>query len=297
MKNMRNKSLGELTAVLKAVIVGLLLIGFTLLFLVVPPQGVDWRVTFYPTAGVPLNPYSVPTFVNPPWTALLLFPLQFASVDLSAAINTSLNFVLIGLLVIRRKGDLISLALTMTSFPFLALLANGSTEWIPAIGFILQNGWGLPLVLTKPQSGILAVIAWFSPAKKRILFLLPVALTLLISFLLWGNWLLPMLANVQYMRDAQIGLFTVSISPFPWAIPIGLGLMVYILKCRPRQSEIFGILATLCLVPYFVPHSLTILFALLSVSHRRASILTWLLLWSFAVFSGWGEVIRIFGLG
>ena len=169
------------------------------------------------------------------------------------------------------------------SYPFLLLLANGSIEWLPALGFILQNAWGLPLVLTKPQSGGIGTLAWFLPVKKKLVFLVPAFITIIASFIIWGNWFGAIITNIRYINAAKVVSFTAGISPFPWAIPLGLGIIFYVFKYKPDQSEILGALATFCLVPYFVPHSLTILFALLSVSHRRVAIFFWLLLWLFVI--------------
>ncbi len=275
----KTKSIYELSMPQKLLFGALVFICGVVIFILFPPQALDWRYTFYPVSQIPLHPYSIRTFVNPPWTALILYPLHFFSENASSAINSSLNLVVFGLLVIKRKGDILSLFLTLTSYPFLLLLANGSIEWLPALGFILQNAWGLPLVLTKPQSGGVGTLAWFLPVKKKIVFLAPVFITSIASFIIWGNWFAAMMSNIHYMNDAKVGLFIVSIAPYPWAIPLGLGIIFYILKYKPDQSEILGSLSTFCLVPYFVPHSLTIFFALLSVSHRRVAILLWLLLW------------------
>jgi len=292
----KTKSIYELPLYQKIVSVIIVFIFVIVIFYIFPAQSTDWHFTFYPVSKILLHPYSVKTFVNPPWTTLLLYPLHFYSVDISQAINTSINFIVIGLLVVKRKGDLLSLVLILTSFPFLSLLANGSIEWIPALGFILQNGWGLLLLLAKPQSGILAALAWFTSAKNKHLFFVPAILTLILSFIVWGNWPAEMIANIRYMDNAKYGLFTVSVYPWPWAIPLGLGLIFYILKYKPSNSEILGTLATYCLVPYFVPHSLIIPFALLSISHRRLSILFWVLLWLYPILSNWVIFIQILGL-
>jgi len=292
-KSTNSKSIYELPLYLKFILIFIFFICGVGIFTLFSPAAMDWRSTFYPVSQIPFHPYQIKTFINLPWTALFLYPLHFFSENISAAINSSLNLVIIALLVIKRKGDLLSLVLTLTSFPFLGLLANGSIEWIPALCFIFQNSWGIPLLLAKPQSGFFAILAWFSPIKKKVLFLLPATLTIALSFIIYGNWLSKMIANILYMK---ISLFTVSISPFPWAIPLGLGLIFLILKYKPKDSEILGALATFCLVPYFVAHSLTILYALLSVSHRRLAILVWFLLWAFAILSKWSIFIHIIGL-
>jgi hypothetical protein len=265
---------------------------FAILFYIFPPNATDFRFVFYPVSHITLHPYDIKAFNYFPWTALLIFPMRFLSVNVGSAINTSINLVVIGSLVIKRKGGRLALFLSLTSYPFLSLLANGSIEWIPAIGFIIQGGWGLPLLMVKPQSAILAALSWFQVAKNKWLFLAPVACTVTISFIIWGNWPLELIANIQsvngVMRD-------VNISPFPWLIPFGIGLIYYIIKRKPANSEILGAAATYCLVPYFVPHSLTILFALLSVSCRRLSILIWALLWTFPIISNWTVFVQILG--
>lgn len=269
----------------------------TFIFTIFPAQGIDWRVTFYQVARVPLHPYSVKTFVNLPWTALILYPFQFFSVNLSQSINASLNLIIIGLLVIKRKGDNLSLILALTSFPFLSLLANGSIEWIPALGFVLQNQWGVLLLLTKPQSGIFAALGWVSSNKNKLwLFFVPAILMMIASLILWPKWPMEMLTNIQYMQDVKMGLFMVNVSLWPWTIPFGLGLLWFMFKLKPVDKELLGILATFLLTPYFVPHSLTILFALLSVSHRRIAIVAWFLLWSYPILLNLPRIIHLLRL-
>lgn len=282
---------------------------FTILFWIFPPYAADWHRAFYQVSKTPLSPYDIKLFINPPWTVLILYPFHYFSENISLAMNASLSLVILGLLVIKRKGNLLSLALTLTSFPFLSMLSNGNVEWIPALGFIFQNGWGLPFLLTKPQTGILAILSWisfFSSDKilkrnlgniiKDFRFFIPTILTVIISFVFWGNWLAPMMTNIQNLQNPEHGMPTWNISLFPWSIPLGLGLLFYIIKHKPVDSEILGVLATLCLVPYFAAYSLTIFFALLSVAHHRIAIALWFLLWLYPVLTHWSFVLQILGI-
>lgn len=253
-----------------------------ILFLPLPPG--DWQLNFYPVSKIPLHPYEIKTFNYPPWTALIVLPLRFFSINTSSVINSCLNIIVIGLLVYKRKGDVFSLILTLTSFPFFALLANNNIEWIPALGFILQNGWGLPFLLVKPQSGIVAALSWFYQARNKILFLVPTIIIILFSFIVWGNWIASVLASLKFYNLLNADLYHFNLSLFPWTIPIGLGLIFYILRYKPRESEILGGLATFCISPYFAAQALIIIFALISASHRRISILLWILLWLFLFF-------------
>jgi hypothetical protein len=250
-----------------------------ILFEFFPAGSVDWHYTFYPVSQMPLQPYAVRTFLNLPWAALILYPIHFFGENLGCAINAGLNLVVIALLVIKRKGGPLPLFLTLTSLPLTMLIGTGSIEWIPALGFIFQNEWGLVLLLAKPQSGILAILTWLLSVKNKLLFFLPALLVILSAFLIWGNWPALLAANVKYMTTAKVSLASFNTSPFPYAVPIGLGLIFYMLKYRPANGEVLGVLATLCLAPYYFVHSLTIFFALLSVSHRRVGILVWILMW------------------
>ena len=153
---------------LKNILAALAFVVITIIFTISPPPAVDWHDTFFPVSKSPLHPYEVKTFINIPWVVFVLYPFHYVSEELSLAINASLNFIVIGALIIRRKGNFLSLFLTFTSLPFIALIINGAVEWIPAFGFVLQNGLGLSLVLIKPQTGILGIFSWFSKAKNKL---------------------------------------------------------------------------------------------------------------------------------
>ncbi len=283
-------------------------IFFVIVFGLFAPPAVDWIDTFYPAARIPLHPYDIWSFINPPWAALILWPLGFLRQNWAQAVNAALNLVVVSLLVIKSKGDRIALVLTLTSFPFLALIANGSIEWMPALGFLLQNGWGIPFLLAKPQSGLLAGLVWFLKSKKKIWFVLPGLALVLASFLVWKNWIGALLANVQYMQKIQRGLFTVSVSLWPWSIIPGVALLVYFLwtAFRPqanrederlqRRQELVAVAASLCFSPYFVPHSVTIFFALLSGYKRSYAFAAWLLLWLYPLVTHWGTFLSILHL-
>jgi hypothetical protein len=269
---------------------------FTTLFLKFPPQAFDFHNTFYPVTFNPLQPYIHEGFNYPPWTALILYPLSFFPEELSLAINASLGMTLVGLLVIKRGGGRLALLLTLTSFPFLSMLANGTVEWIPTLGFLLQNQFGVPLLLAKPQTGFLAFLAWAPDLKKTARMLIPAAFTVLLSFVVWGNWPLKVWVNLQAIQNTPERFFTWNIAPFPWAIPVGLGLIYFILKKRPSQAELLGVLATICLVPYLTVYSLTIPLALLSASRRNLAILAWVLLWLYAFWLNWGYLLQVFNI-
>jgi hypothetical protein len=263
------------------------------IFLFFPTDSVDWRDTFFPVSKFPSNPYAIKSFINPPWLGIILFPLHYFSLNISQAINNSLNLIIIGLLVKYKKGNLLSLLLTLTSVPFLSLIANGNVEWIPAIGFFLQNGFGFLLLLTKPQSGIIAGIDWFLRSKNKYIFSIPAIFVIVISIVFWRNWPYELLSNVDYVKNLPFGLSAWNISFFPWSVPIGLGLIFIIIKFRDKRNELLGVLATYFLSPYSASHSLIIFIALLSSYYPRFSIVIWLLLWVYQIITKWSTFIQM----
>ncbi len=251
----------------------------TLLFYLFPTPSEDWRILFYPAAKTPFNPYTIRTFNYPPWTVFIVYPLSFFSLAVSQAANISLNLVIFGLLVKYRKGTLLALLLTLTSYPFLTLISNGNVEWIPALGYLIPNGFGFFLLLTKPQSGSLAAIDWFLKSKNKIWFVLIPAIGVICSFFLWKNWVQNFWANQLWVNKIILAHSSINFSLFPWTIPLGIVLLYYVVKVRGPNSELYGCLATFCLVPYFSVHSLIIPFALLSARYPRIAIAVSILLW------------------
>lgn len=265
------------------------------IFLVFPTQSVDWVYSFYPTAGAPLHPYGIRFFLNPPWTALMLAPLHLFPVRVSQAINCGLNLTIITALVLQRKGRLLAVCLTLTSLPFLSLLANGSIEWTAGLAFFVPNGLGFFILLSKPQSGLFAGLDWFLRSRRKWLFILVPAIGLALSFLVWGFWPEAMLFNIAYAYRYRT-LMDYSYSVFPWLVLPGIGLLAYIIWKRPANGELLGVIATFCITPYVTPQSLTILFALCAAAYPRRSIALWAVLWAIPFIQHWGSILQILGV-
>lgn len=265
----------------EAILIALLFLTLVYLFQLYPPEATDWHFAFYPVAQAPFDPYATQIFINPPWLALFLYPFKFFPESIGLAINSVLGLMMIALLVIRRGGSKTALILTLTSLPVLTTLASGTIEWLVVIAFLLRSEWSVPLLLLKPQVGILAVLSWDSFRQKGALFILLGALTLVLSFLLWGNWLPDLFGNIRYLEGLDMNLASWNVSIFPWSIPVGLGLIYWMFRptVHAADAEIMGVVATLCLVPYFALYTLSLLFALISTRHKKAAIAIWLFLW------------------
>ena len=246
-----------------------------------PPAG-DFLDAFWPAAHIPFDPYGVPAFLNPPWVALLLYPLTFLSERVAQAIIAFSNLGITLLLVARYGGTRWSYILTVTSSPFLSLLFNGNIDFLPMAAFLVPTNLGLALMLSKPQVGIMTGLIWFKQARHRVIFLIPAVTLLLISFTIWGWWVPDMLRQSIYADGRSVGPW--NISPFPWLVPIGFFLLYYAWKL---EDELIAVAATLCLVPYFAAYSLTAMFAMLAARSPRAAIIPWVLLWGFFVFLSW----------
>jgi len=265
----------------------LLLLVFLLgliIFTLRPPDAVDWRETFSQIRFG--RPYDQPNFIGMPWTSILLAPFQLVPVPISLIFNAAVTLFMTAWLISRRSGNAYSLLLIFTSFPFLSTIANGQIEWLPMLGFIMQSSMALPLLMIKPQSGILVILTWMTTKSKAIeIFLIGLA-TLLLSWLLWGNWAVDLLTNIRYVKAQSFGLDDWNVALFPFLIPVGLALIFYVWKYKPADQELLAALSTYCIVPYFGMYSLLIPFTLLCATHRRIAAFVWILLWVYPIVSG-----------
>ena len=256
----------------------LIFLASLILFSILKPKSADWHDYFVHVSRIPLKPYTIDYFLNLPWTALVLAPFSLISQDISWLINASLNAVVFSAIILKKDGKLLPLFLTLTSVPFVMLSGNGNIEWIPALGFLFPNAVGVIFLLTKPQSGIFAALDWFYRQKNKTLFLLVPSVWVLLSLLIWPGWPVDLVSNLSLVTKR---FNTWNWSLFPWTIPVGIGLIYHIIRNKPDNGELLGVLATFCFSPYFAGYSVTILFTLTSIAHPRKSIVLWVLLWAY----------------
>lgn len=238
------------------------------------PAG-DFLDAFWPAAHTPLTPYQHPAFLNPPWVALILYPLSFLTERYAQAIIAFLNLAATLLLAARFGGNRLSFLLVMTSPTFLSLLVNGNIGWMSMSAFLLPANWGLILLLAKPQDGLMAGLVWFKRAQNKLIFLLPSLGLVALSFLIWGWWVPHIFQQGLHTGGRAVGPW--NISPFPWLIPLGLILLYFAWKL---EDELLAVAATLCLVPYFAFYSLNTLYTMMAGRHPRLAILAWVWLWA-----------------
>lgn len=265
---------GEFSYRMKTLIAALL---FFTVFLFVQPDATDWRLIFYKVGLA--NPYDTHAFINPPWMALLVRPLNIFPNRISLALHLAITCAVFLLLIEKRGGKPAHAALLLTSFPFLSLLQNGNVEWIPAAGFLIGGLPGSFLVLTKPQSGILVCIYWLKRSKDKLSFVNSAFALSLLGLIVWPRWPALLLKNIREIPDTEAGIGIVGISPWPYGIIIALALVGIAFKAG-RHEEIYLVMASLLISPYFLPHSLSILMAIaLPAVRLRAGVLAWVILW------------------
>ena len=272
------------TSSIKKMVLALCLVSPLVVFvfsLYLPPAS-DFIDSFWPAAHFPFDPYRETSYLNPPWVALLLYPLTLLSERVAQALIAYLNLAATLLIVARYRGNRWSFVLTLTSAPFLSLLINGNMDWLPMLAFLLPMQWGMLILLSKPQVGSMAGLVWFKQAKRKDLFFVPAIGFFLVSILVWGWWLPHMIGHSLQAGGRAVGPW--NIAPFPWLTPIGLWLLYQAWK---REDELIAVAATFCLVPYFAIYSLTVFFAMLTARAPRLSVIAWIVLWLFFFVLRW----------
>lgn len=225
----------------------------------------DLTEVFYPAAQRPFSPYSVDAFLTPPWVALLIAPLSFLPLWFVRVLAPLLNLLFTGLVVLKYGGSGSSLLITMTSYPFLFLLGTGSVEWIPMLGLLLRSPI---LMLSKPQSGMLALLIWLERADHKLRFLLSIVVFLGLSLLIWPGWPLAMLENFRTL-PADFASPLNKIMLWPWSIPFGLIALYYAML---RKDEMLAVIATWLLTPHLIYHSLTMGMAMIAARFPRLAL-------------------------
>lgn len=240
------------------------------------PVGVDWETAFYPAMQNFLTPYDIPQqkFVGFPWV-LFLLPHGLLPIAAGNALNFLLHLTALILLLRRYRGGWQSYAMVFTSFFFIDLVRTNNVDWIPTLALLLPPAWGLPLLLAKPQIVGGVVLLWWKRSGFGWRWLLPSLAVVLLSFVVWGDWL----SQSLRLSGGLVNTFW-NFSPFPLGVPIG----VYLLYRGYREdNEVLAAAGTPFFAPYFAPYSLTPLFALLACRYPRAAFALYVAFWFFFV--------------
>lgn len=163
------------------------------------PVGLDWQNTYRPAALAMLkgdSPFSVEIYYAAPWALIPLMPfalLPYALGRLGVFLLGLCAFAFTAYQLGARKWTLI---LFMLSAAVVGCLNNGNIEWMPLLGIVLPPQLGLILLAVKPQVGIGLGLYWMVMIWREKGFVevvkafAPVTVLLLISFGLYGPWVL-----------------------------------------------------------------------------------------------------------
>lgn len=219
--------------------------------------GVDWYQTYRPATLMLLSgqsPYNTPAlkaaFANAPWALLPMIPLALLPPALGRGLYFAISLAAFAVAAYRLGARPPALLAFLLSPVVWHCLLNANVDWMPLLGFGLPPQLGLFLVLVKPQMGYMLALFWLVEAwrsggiKEVLRVFAPVSLAFLLSFLIFGPWLLDMRKVTDYT--------TWNASLWPVSIPVGLTLVVAAI--RTRQAG-YAMAASPCLSPYVLFHS------------------------------------------
>lgn len=218
------------------------------------------------------NPYSVHGFYSPLMILVYFAPLSVLPIDLAFRLNA---FICLSAFIVAfwkiSKGDTATFILLMiTPFPYLTAY-YGNIEWLIILTLVLDPSFGVLAAMLKPQLGfVIAAVLLLDLWRVRRLR------AVLLAIVIIGVYVASYAAGMRWENLTQ----TVwNISPWPYAIPIGLVLAAYAIIKRSRFS---ALAATPFLSPYLgSPSSWVGLLPLLSKKRGlliMAVIASWLLM-------------------
>jgi hypothetical protein len=265
----------------------LLILVYMLLYPYVS-AGRDWGIWFRPAIILLFSgktPYTIP-IPYPPWALLALAPLALLPPKVGSIIFVMISPIMFGLIANRLGAKLLPTIFFALSSPVIHNAVNNNIDWLPALGLLMPPQIGLFFVLIKPQVGIGVAIYWLFEAwqKNRVKGVIrvfwPVTVAYLVSFVLFGNWLLSG-TNASMQLAQQHG----EADLFPWAVPLGLAILFYALR---KKLQTLSISASPLLSPYVAMHSWSS-FLLGLVNYPALSITACILSW---VITFWGWSLR-----
>lgn len=232
------------------------LVGYVILtsaVSLVREPSIDWQGAFYLAAQEVMHgrsPYNVINFLNVPWTLIPLLPLALLPVRIGSAAIFVLSLGIYVYVAYQLGARGVWIIVFLLAPPIIHSLFLGNIDALSLLGFVLPPQIGLFFVLMKPQIGLVMALFWLGEAWRQgrvrevIRVFAPVGIAVLISVLIFGNWMTPERLNLQVYS-------TWNASWWPWGIPVGLVLSALCLRDRRKD---YAMAASPFLAPY-VTHS------------------------------------------
>ncbi|MBN1146796.1 MAG: hypothetical protein JXA78_06045 [Anaerolineales bacterium] len=236
------------------------------------PFAPDWHC--YQESGALLlagqPPYLRHGFGNPFWALLPALPAVGLPLEIGRAYWFTLSifgYMLVGVRLLR-KPLLVLLFLTNPFTIFGLMQANN--DWLAFLGFAASPWLGLILTSIKPQIGLpfILYLLWQGLRARNLRFVLPALALWILSFILYGPWILSFGAIYHNSTAFDASLF-------PYSLVIGAPALVYALW-KGRQYLTHGIGPMLS--PYIMMHSWAGVF--LISTEWVGNLLLWLATWA-----------------
>jgi hypothetical protein len=271
--------MNNLTRYVKYIVLTLSVIALCIAMYQLPSYG-DFKI--YHAAAQLINPYEVSGFLNPPWAMLLLRPFSVLPYKLAGALWITVSLCVIMYSAYLMKADKIGVLLTVFN-PFMwFFITLGQLDAFVLLGFALMTSGNKSikphdflLMVIKPQViGLAALMGIKKYSRKELVLLCG---TGLLSFLVWGPWL------VRMFQNWGIGLYhPIDMGIFPYGLPIGVVLLFLAWR---YDSLAIAALSTYFFAPYVGPGSIIVYLAILfSVCKNNwVRIPIWLAISSYAI--------------
>ena len=221
------------------------------------------------------RPYDTPGYFTAPWGNLFLIPFDPLPLPSAALGMVLVYFLLIAGIVYRFGGGRAALLVALTSILAVDTAIEINLDWIVCIGLLVPAQWSAPFLMVKPQTALGYVLSF---TRRQFVRATIVALVvLLLSFLIWGFWLIPLLENIQrWETNALVNIAPMVLLPRLVSFAIGIALALYALR---KHDPVIATAAGVFFVPYIAPTSFLLTFALLSVRFTRVALLASGVIW------------------
>lgn len=255
--------------IFNGLIIALLFLVAWFLFTIMPVTYLDWKQTYRLAALNLQNPYKFSldptstsdTVFSPPWIFVLLYPFAILPHPIGAGLLMLVSVILLGAYTKSPKKAV----LAAIAAPLPGMVTLGQFDGILLLGLMIPAGFGIPILLAKPQDAFLTILPRLN--RKSILF---TGAVIVASVLIWGPWWNNIIGQTPYYHK--------NVSLFPYTIPLGL-IIGYVGYKRKKDGLLA--LASLCMAPYFMMHS-----ALLAVAALIKESEDWRV-WAAVVIGSW----------
>jgi len=211
----------------------------------------DWGV-FLPCVQAFLrgqNPYLIGEgfrkVYEPFWTYIILAPFAMLPLWPGRILLFAISMIAFAVTAIKMGAKPWQLFLFLLSATVMGDVYDGNINWLVTLGIWMPPAIGLFFVMMKPQIGACIALYWMYIAWKQgglqkvATTFAPVTIGYLISFALYGFWFKE-LFGMPYNPA--------NISTFPYAIPIGVLLLVLSLRNQKKNLSSF-------VSPLFAPYT------------------------------------------